>query len=89
MVRKAVRDGEPGAVALLLLALKVRCNKRTRRNFAAVRRAFNDPVQPRWFTVLQKQVWRLYGLLKSMSLPRGRHATERLPLSRAQPELQL
>lgn len=81
VIKKACRDGEPGAISIILLAVKVRGNRRTRRTFQQVRDAALLARPPRWFTVLSKQIGRLYDLLKSMCVPRVKRATNQLSLA--------
>ena len=45
VVNKACTDVEPGSIALLLLAVKIRANRETRRTFQQVARAMCSGIQ--------------------------------------------
>ena len=84
LVRKACDDGEPAAIQLLLLGLKVRVNKRTRRTFAHVRSALRLEERPRWLRVLMKRLYALYNCLRGMAVPMNHAPVHPLRLSRHQ-----
>ena len=84
VLRKAVVDGEPSAVQLLLLCTKVRANRRTRRNFQQVADAMRVQPVPRWLSRLAKQMFNLYQLLTLMSSPTTHRPSSTLELSRGQ-----
>ena len=63
VMRDAVETQVLGAVWLLELVLSVRVNRKTRRQLRDVADAFASPRPPRWFGVLQTQLWNQYRLL--------------------------
>ena len=63
VMRDAVETHVLGAVWLLELVLSVRVNRKTRRQLRDVADAFASPRPPRWFGVLQTQLWNQYRLL--------------------------
>ena len=85
VLRKACEDGEPGAVQILLLAIKIRANRRTRRTFGTVRSALQAANAPHkendsWkFTIHSKLyahviaqfLWFTSGVFESFSSPGG------------------
>ena len=76
--------GEPAAVQLVLLGLKVRNNPRTRRSFAAVLRAFRKAKKPTWYRVLKSHLFALYSSLRSLCIPTSHRPTTCMTLSRQQ-----
>ena len=60
VMRDAVETQVLGAVWLLELVLSVRVNRKTRRQLRDVADAFASPRPPRWFGVLQTQLWNQY-----------------------------
>ena len=84
LLRRACLDGEPGAVQLLLLALKVRANRRTRRSFDVVRDALSRSSRPRWLSRLAKQLYSLYQVLSLLCAPMDHNPATTLTLSRKQ-----
>ena len=81
LMQKAVENGDPGAVQMLLLCIKVRANHRTRRTWVAVRGAYRSTARPRWYNKLAKQMFNLYRLLRSMCVPTIHAPTTDLNLS--------
>ena len=84
IVRMACDDGEPAAVQLLVLCLKIRANPRTRRTFDSVTNALRSGQRPRWLTKLERHLFSLYRLLSAMSAPSSHRPTSGLHLSRRQ-----
>ena len=84
VLQRACNDGEPGAVQLLLLALKVRSNRRTRRTFDVVRASLSRTTRPRWLSRLAKQLFSLYRVLSLLCAPVEHNPSSTLSLSRRQ-----
>ena len=76
--------GEPAAVQLLLLCLKVRNNPRTRRTFAHVCRALAQAKKVRWLNVLARHIHAIYANLRAMSIPMKHKPAAQVHLSRRQ-----
>ena len=76
--------GEPAAVQILLLGLKIRANPRTRRTFRTVVRAMRQSARPRWLNVLGRHLYGLYCNLGLLSLPLGHQPTPAVHFSRRQ-----
>lgn len=83
VLRRACADGEPGAISLVLLAIKLRSNRRTRRTFIQVQATYGLNKLPRWYTVLSNQLWRLYTLMHSLCEPQGDRVVEGVSLPRS------
>ena len=84
LLRKACVDGEPAAVQLLVLALKIRANRRTRRSFSDVVDNMDKSSRPRWLRELVGHLFSLYNLLVLMCAPTEHNAPHSLNLSRRQ-----
>ena len=77
-------QGEPAAVQLLLVALRVRRNPRSRRTFHQVSSALQLAAKPRWLVTLARKLFALYSVLRGMSIPSGHHPSSAVILSRRQ-----
>ena len=80
----ACTNCEPAAIQLLLLALKSRANKRTRRSYSAVCSALAEQDPPKWLGVLEQQLFSLYSCLRRICIPTKHKPRNTMNLSRRQ-----
>ena len=73
LIRVALNKGR--TLPLLQLALDLRHNGKSRRNVGHVRATFGSSRPTRWLTVLQKQVFSLYNIVRVLTYPRAERAT--------------
>ena len=64
LLHKACVDCEPAAIQLLLVCLKVRTNRRTRRSYADVQAALQLAVRPQWLRRLARGMFSVYKALE-------------------------
>ena len=62
-------------LALLVLALGLRHNRKSRRTLFDVRAAWDRVRSPRWLIVLQKQPFSPYNILRVLTYPKAERAT--------------
>ena len=72
LARDAIAHGEPGARAIIKLALDVRCNERTRRQYSKFVAEFGRRNPSRWFLHYLPRVFSLFKVLRKLARPNAR-----------------
>ena len=73
VIRVALNKGR--TLLLLHRTLYLRHNRKTRRNVGHVRAAWGSSRPPRWLSVLQKQVFSLYSIVRVLTYPCAERAS--------------
>ena len=72
LARDAIAHGEPGARAIIKLALDVRCNERTRRKYSKFVAEYGRRNPSRWFLHYLPRLFSLFKVLRKLARPNAR-----------------
>ena len=68
VMRDALCNDDPGALAIVNIVLQLRLNPRTRRSLGEAKEVMNTGRVPRWYRIAQEHVWSTYRMFLAKAL---------------------